>query len=187
MTELGSQLCTTPPNANQEQLRSAGRPLHGWEVRISDAGEILARGAPLFLGYWKENELQKPFDENGWFHTNDTGRIDEHGLLYPVGRIDQMFISGGENIHPEEIEQALMSNPQIAAAIVVPTPHEQYGKRPVAFIKGIYDEALLRQQLARALPKFKIPDRFLDWPKELRTDKPSRKLAQEILSRRETG
>ncbi|MEC7983947.1 MAG: 2-succinylbenzoate--CoA ligase [Myxococcota bacterium] len=181
MTELGSQLCTTPPNASREMLRSAGRPLHGWEICISSAGEIWARGAPLFMGYWKEDILHKPFDEHGWFHTRDTGKIDDQGLLYPIGRMDQMFISGGENIHPEEIEHVLMSDPKIEMALVIPVPHEQYGQRPIAFLKGDYEEETLRQRLAVALPKFKIPDRFFDWPKSLSTHKPSRALAKRLL------
>ena len=75
-----------------------------------------------------------------------------------------------------------MSDPNIEAALVIAVPNQQYGQRPVAFIKGKYDETALRNRLAAALPKFKIPDRLLDWPEELHTHKPSRARAKKLLS-----
>ena len=135
MTELASQLCTTPPNPQPELWNTAGYPLEGWEVRIDDDGQICARGAPLFLGYVHPDGLHTPFDTNGWFSTGDKGHINPHGQLVVLGRMDQMFISGGENIHPEEIERLLCAAPTISCALVVPIPHPQWGKRTVAFVQ----------------------------------------------------
>ena len=183
MTELGSQLCTTPPNASAQTLKTAGFPLHGWEVRIRGAGEICARGAPLFLGYFKNGALHRPFDKDGFFHTGDQGLIDEQGRLVVLGRCDQMFISGGENIHPEEIERCLCDLPSIEAALVLPIAHEEYGKRPVALIKGTVSLSTIQAHLQTNLPRFKHPDQFRVWPQELPTQKPKRSLAQKYFAR----
>jgi len=75
-------------------------------------------------------------DPDGWFLTGDVGYCDAAGYLIVSGRRDAMFISGGENIHPEEIEAALLSLPGISQAIVVPRLHPEYGFRPVAFIQS---------------------------------------------------
>ena len=183
MTELGSQLCTTPSNASVQTLKTAGFPLHGWEVRIRAKGEICARGAPLFLGYFKNGALNQPFDEDGFFHTGDQGIIDEQGRLVVLGRCDQMFISGGENIHPEEIERCLCDLPDVEAALVFPVTHNEYGKRPVALIKGNISIATIQEHLQTHLPRFKHPDQFRVWPKDLPTQKPKRSLAQKYFAR----
>lgn len=182
MTELGSQLCTTPPVAPAETLNTAGYPLHGWEVRISTSGEICARGTPLFLGYFKDGALQQPFDKDGFFHTGDQGIIDDQGRLVVLGRCDQMFISGGENIHPEEIERCLCDLPGVEAALVLAIDHHEYGKRPVALIKGAISLSIIENHLDAHLPRFKHPDQFRVWPQDLPTQKPKRTLAQKYFA-----
>ena len=87
------------------------------------------------------------------------------------GRADNMFISGGENIHPEEIEARLLELHGVRQAVVVAIPDAEYGARPIAFIdadeRDGMDEDFLRAELQTNLAKFKIPDRFLSWPREL--------------------
>ena len=87
-----------------------------------------------------------------------------------TGRRDSMFISGGENIHPEEIEKALLSIKGIEQAMVVPKDDKEFGQRPIAFIKFagevIADDALI-QSLQTLLPRFKIPTAFYPWPQNL--------------------
>ena len=183
MTELGSQLCTTPPNATSKTLQTAGYPLRGWETRISGSGEICARGAPLFLGYFKDKKLQLPVDEEGFFHTGDQGMIDEKGRLVVLGRSDQMFISGGENIHPEEIERCLCDLSNVEAALVLAVDDKEYGKRPVAFIKGKASLSMIQKHLHTHLPRFKHPDQFRIWPQELPTQKPKRAMAKKYFAR----
>ena len=180
MTELGSQLTTTPTASSLSTLQSAGLPIGDWQIRIGADQEIQVRGSPLFLGYWNGTTIKDPKDPSGWFGTKDRGTIVD-GKLYPVGRVDQMFISGGENIHPEEIESVL--HDQGIFSIVVAVPHERYGQRPVAFVLAdLSDE--LKEQIQRAfithLPKFKRPDAIFQWPPGVDTYKPSRRALEKI-------
>src|SRR5918994_95341 len=94
LTEMASQVTTTPPGASHEELRTAGRALPNREVSISERGEILVRGETLFAGYVEGEELDRPLDEEGWFHTGDLGELDEDGYLRVGGRMDYLFISG---------------------------------------------------------------------------------------------
>ena len=169
MTELGSQITTTPPGASPDRLRTAGRPLPGTEVRIAPDGEIQVRGATQFLGYLQDDGTLDPCrDAEGWFGTRDAGVLEPGGWLRVLGRRDQMFISGGENIHPEEIERALLASPGVAAAAVVPVPHPTWGARPAAFVRALpgipLDAAGLQAALRARLEGFKVPDHIFPWP-----------------------
>ncbi|MFT5684722.1 MAG: O-succinylbenzoic acid--CoA ligase [Myxococcota bacterium] len=161
MTELGSQVTTTPPGATAQQLTTAGRPLPGREVAIADTGEILIRGETLLSGYLTDDGLTAGVDAGGWYHTGDVGRLVD-GWLTPTGRLDQMFISGGENIHPETIERVLGG--LVEASVVVAVPDAEWGARPVAIIAGDFDADTLRAALSGRLPRFAVPDAFLPWP-----------------------
>jgi O-succinylbenzoic acid--CoA ligase len=169
LTEMASQVTTTPPGASREELRTAGRALPSREVSISERGEILIRGETLFAGYIEGEGLDRPLDTDGWFHTGDLGRLDENGCLRVGGRMDNLFISGGENVQPEEIEETLCRLEGIDEAVVVPVPDEEFGARPVAFVRASGREAEeLAQELEPVLPRFKIPISFYPWPKEAR-------------------
>ena len=168
LTEMASQVTTTPPGASSEELRTAGRVLPNREVSISGEGEILVRGETLFAGYVEGGGLDRPLDAGGWFHTGDLGELDESGYLRVRGRIDNLFISGGENVQPEEIEEALTRLEGVDEAVVVPVPEEEFGARPVAFVRtdgGVRD---LSRELEPILPRFKIPISFHPWPEEAR-------------------
>ena len=134
---------------------------------MDEEGEILVQGATLFQGYLEGDAVQQPFGANGWFHTGDLGWIDADGFLHVRGRMDNMFISGGENIQPEEIEAALSALPGVSQAVVVPVADDEFGQRPIAFVRGT-DEALpletLADQLEDLLPRFKIPHSYYPWP-----------------------
>lgn len=140
----------------------AGRILPHCELRIGGDGEIQLRGLSRFAGYAKGDRLLKPF-EDGWFGTRDHGELDAAGRLRVLGRLDHMFISGGENVHPEEIEKALLSLPTVKRACVVPVDDEEFGQRPVAFVDGEVEVAALEY----VLPRFKIPRAFLPWPEDV--------------------
>jgi o-succinylbenzoate---CoA ligase len=169
LTEMASQVTTTPPGASLEELRTAGRVLPNREVSISESGEILVRGETLFAGYAEGEELDRPVDAEGWFHTRDLGEIDESGYLRVGGRMDNLFISGGENIQPEEIEEALCRLEGVDEAVVVPVPDEEFGAKPVAFVRAAGREPEeLAQELEPLLPRFKIPISFHPWPEEAR-------------------
>ena len=162
LTEMASQVTTTPPGASRKELHTSGRPLPHREVGISGDGEILVRGETLFAGYVEG-------DADGWFHTGDIGDLSENGYLRVLGRKDNLFVSGGENIHPEEIEEALSSLAGVEVAVVVPFPDPEFGARPVAFVRmadGVVESETLARALEKVLPRFKIPVVFHNWPEE---------------------
>lgn len=169
MTEMSSQVTTTPPGATLQQLFTSGRLLPHRDIRLTEDGVILVRGETLFKGYWERGTPVSSCDEEGWFRTSDLGKWTDEGFLRVLGRIDYMFISGGENIHPEEIEQALLRIDGIEAAIVVPVEDREFGFRPVAVLKYIQDtvpETFISEFLSRTLPRFKMPIMYYDWPQD---------------------
>jgi O-succinylbenzoic acid--CoA ligase len=150
MTETGS-LCVAD-----------GRPIGSCEIRIQ-AEEIQLRGPALFRGYLDlaSARLTRPDAGGGWFPTGDLGSLDG-GFLRVGGRRDNQFVSGGENIQPEEIEQALLELGGIEEAVVVPVPDAEFGRRPVAFVRPLRPG--LAADLAGVLPGYKVPVRFLALP-----------------------
>ena len=172
LSEMGSQVCTTVPG----DAGVVGLPLPGRELCIREQ-EICVRGATLFAGYYRAGELALPLDGEGWFHTRDKGRFTAAGELVVEGRLDNLFISGGENIQPETIEQRLVDHPAVAQALVVPVPSDEWGQRPAAFIDW-HSEPVPYPELAAwlrsALPGFMVPDHWLPWPDLGGNLKPSR-------------
>lgn len=172
MTETAAMICCTRPGDPVERLLSSGKPLVDGTVSISSDGEILVRGDQLFLGYLQpDGSLQRPLTDDGWFRTGDLGHFDAAGYLHVTGRRDNMFISGGENIQPEEIEAALRAIAGVEEAIVVPVEDAEWGKRPVAFVRmeegRALDAAAIEAALRAALPGYKIPRAIHAWPADL--------------------
>ncbi len=167
LTEMASQVTATPPGASREALRTSGRPLPHRELSISGSGEILVKGETLFAGYVEGDAIDPASDTDGWFHTGDLGELDADGYLRVRGRKDNLFISGGENVQPEEIEEALCRIEGVEEAVVVPVPDTEFGARPVAFVRtaGVEPEDLARA-LEPVLPRFRIPIAFHGWPEE---------------------
>ena len=123
-----------------------GRPVHAVEHRVVDVtaddlvdvgpgeeGELLLRGDIITPGYW-DASLDEGYFTDGWLHTDDVVREDEDGLLYYVDRADDMIISGGENVAPSEVENALQEHPNIEAVAVFGTPHERWGEAVTAAV-----------------------------------------------------
>ncbi len=185
-TEMASQVTTTRPNDTLEHLLTSGRLLPHRELKIEDE-EILVKGKTLFKGYLYKDGLIKPFSEDGWFRTGDIGYLTEDGYLVVKGRKDNMFISGGENIHPEEIENKLIQIEGILDAVVVPVEEEEWGKRPIAFVywegKGEIDEKRIKKMLEKELPKYKIPDRIFPIPENYKGMKLSREYFKGLAKR----
>lgn len=162
LSEMASQVCTGIPTAPGV----VGKALPGREVRVVE-GEIQVLGETLFCGYLNNGEIDPALNDEGWFATRDKGHFTSEGALVVEGRLDNGFISGGENIQPEAIEQRLVDHPGVAQALVVPVPHPEWGERPVAFIdwhgEGVTEQAL-STWVREALPGFMVPDAWLAWP-----------------------
>ena len=164
LTEMASTVAVKKHFAPRDMETVDAELLPGREVRIVD-GEILLRGEVLFAGYFKAKKLTGATDEAGWFATGDLGLLKQNRLTV-LGRRDNMFISGGENIRPEEIERHLLHIPGIEAAMIVPWPDSRFGHRPVAVIHNAagHSAGKIKTILAEKLPSFKIPRDFFGWP-----------------------
>ncbi|OED42923.1 o-succinylbenzoate--CoA ligase [Endozoicomonas sp. (ex Bugula neritina AB1)] len=168
MTEMGSQVCTGKPLFAEAGVTS-GDVLPEREICLAESGEILVRGKPLALGYYRNGIIESVVDDQGWYHSGDKGCWFQEQLQV-TGRMDNLFISGGENIHPEEIEQALLTLPEIIQAVVVAEFSEEFGQRPVAYVQideGDVDEAFTKKRLAGKIARFKIPDRIRPFPHKM--------------------
>jgi O-succinylbenzoic acid--CoA ligase len=168
MTEMASTVTATPPGAGLDALSTSGVVLPHREVRLADDGEVLVCGATLFEGYAVDGTVECPTDAEGWFATGDLGtwtEIDGRRMLRVVGRRDNLFISGGENVQPEEVEAALGRLPGVRRAVVVPVPDDEFGQRPVAFVEAeTWTPETWRDALGAMLARFKIPVAFYPWP-----------------------
>ena len=127
-----------------------------------DLGEIILNmTAPdAFAGYWNRPESNEKSIRDGWYYTGDLGRIDEDGDLWVLGRVDDMIISGGENINPEEVEDALLRSGLCQGVVVIGLPDERMGQKVVAFVEpkeGVSPAALDDACQAGALANFKRP------------------------------
>ncbi len=154
-----------------------GEPLANRELTLASDGELLVRGTSLFNGYGSPPKPPPTF-----FPTGDKGSYHPaHGWSIQ-GRKDFQFISGGENIQPEEIEAALLSHPDVEEAIIVPKRDPEFGDRPAAFVRTTATEDTLRSHLAQFLPKYKIPVLF-EMLKEQNGLKPNRKQLSESINK----
>ena len=166
LTEMASQVATSTKADLQRRKMDSAKVLAYRQLRVSAEGEILVKGKTLFKGYYHSRGIRKFLQRDGWFATGDLGKFHK-GRLRVFGRKDNMFISGGENIQPEEIEKYLKQMPAICDARVVPAPDAKFGQRPVAFIKrrtgGRLTTKTIQQYLANFLPRHKIPIAFYDW------------------------
>jgi O-succinylbenzoic acid--CoA ligase len=166
LTEMSSQVATGKVAGNGH---ACVKILPFRQLNISPEGEILVKGEVLFKGYVAGAKIHLP-NVSGWFPTGDIGQLDHEGCLTVSGRRDSMFISGGENIHPEEIEKALLGIKGIQQAVIVPKDDKEFGQRPIAYIKFVgepLEEEYMIRCLQAVLPRFKIPIAFFPWPQNL--------------------
>ncbi len=172
MTETASMIACTMPGDSVEHLLTSGRPLAEGTVLISDEDEILVRGDTLFQGYLQpDGALDLPLTAEGWFATGDLGHLDDDGYLHVIGRRDNMFISGGENIQPETIEKHLCALEGVEEAMVVPVDDDEWGKRPVAYVRlasgALLGAGRLAEALRDVLPGYMVPKTVLPWPEDI--------------------
>jgi o-succinylbenzoate---CoA ligase len=153
LTEAASQVTTLAPADARRKLGSAGRPLLTTHLRIQD-GEILVQGPTVAPGC---------ADPDGWLHTGDLGRIDEEGFLYVEDRIDDLIVTGGENVVPAEVEQVLLRHPEVSDAAVIGRDDPEWQQAVTAVVvlqdgsEATPDE--LRRHCASSLADFKVPKR----------------------------
>jgi fatty-acyl-CoA synthase len=153
------------------KLGSAGKAVMHTAIRIVDeagrdlppgaVGELLIKGPNITPGYWNKPEATASAFTDGWLHTGDAARLDDEGFVYIVDRWKDMYISGGENVYPAEVENVLFQLPQVADAAIIGVPNERWGEVGMAIIVRKPDQALeegdvIRHCLGR-LAKFKVP------------------------------
>jgi len=135
LTEAGNVTLSLPGDSFEDVATTAGVPCDGVEVRIADDGEVLVRGYGVMQGYLDDPDATaEAIDGDGWLHTGDLGNFTEAGRLRIVGRKKDMFIVGGFNAYPAEIEGFLLSHPAVAQAAVIGVPDERLGQVGKAFV-----------------------------------------------------
>ena len=181
--EVTGNITVLPPRLHSADddpnlpIGSVGMPRTGMEVAILDSvgtrlppgatGEICVRGQAVFAGYWGDSDASAKAFAGGWFHTGDLGHLNEHGFLWITGRASDMFISGGSNVYPREVEEALLLHPSVAEACVVGLPHPKWGESGVAVIvlrDGAVEPSDLLSHLKDRLARYKWPAEIVFWP-----------------------
>jgi malonyl-CoA/methylmalonyl-CoA synthetase len=125
---------TSNPYVGERRPGTVGLPLPGCEVRLAADGEIQVRGPNVFSGYWRNAAATDESFTDGWFRTGDIGELDDDGYLQIVGRSKELIISGGFNVYPREIEDALLDHPAVLEVAVVGTPSAEWGEVVTAVI-----------------------------------------------------
>ena len=167
----GAGTCLQPQDHVGKKLRSCGKPYPGIKVEVRSSngdrlppekvGEIVIQHGVLMKGYWNKAEATKEAVVDGWFHTGDAGYFDKDGFLYIHDRVKDMIVSGGENIYPAEIENALFAHPDIADVAVVGVPDDNWGESVLAFVvktpKSNISEPEVIEFAKTKIASFKIP------------------------------
>jgi fatty-acyl-CoA synthase len=166
MTEVGVNCFTMTVDESFRKPGSIGRPMLFTEVELrdmdGDVGEMFIRGPHVSKRYWgNESATAEAYGADGWFRTGDLARRDEEGFFYIAGRRKEMFISGGVNVYPAEIEAELVAHPGVSDAAVAAVPDETWGEVAVAFVVGSASADELTVWLTARIAKYKIPKRFL--------------------------
>ena len=162
LTEAGTATLSRPGDSFEDVATTAGVPCDGVEVRIADDGEVLVRGYSVMQGYFDDPVgTAEAIDADGWLHTGDLGSFTESGRLKIIGRKKDMFIVGGFNAYPAEIEGFLMEHPAVAQAAVIGVPDERLGQVGKAFVvlksdAAVDAEALISWSRDR-MAGFKVP------------------------------
>ncbi|WP_392544256.1 AMP-binding protein [Oryzobacter telluris] len=158
-------------------ITTCGRPRTGMGISIQDedgvelgpleTGEICVSGPGVFAGYLDNEAADAAAFRNGWFRTGDVGMLDLHGYLYITGRVSDMYISGGSNIHPRPIEEKLLDHPDIDEVVVLGMPDPTWGEVGVAVCVPAagtsLDEAEVRAWMTQRVARYKVPRYVVSW------------------------
>jgi fatty-acyl-CoA synthase len=195
MTETGPTAFVASPEDALTKIGSVGKPQMLLDARIVDPngvdapegeiGEIWMRGPGLSPGYWRRpQETARAFTKDGWLKSGDLGRRDAGGSYYVAGRIKEMFISGGENVSPAEVENVLVRHPAVLEAAVVGAPDEKWGEVGHAFVQMRREMRASAEDLAQfcraRLAGYKVPRDFTfveDFPRT-----PTGKIRKHLLT-----
>ena len=182
LTEAGNVTLSRPGDSFEDAATTAGLPCEGVEVRIADDGEVLVRGYGVMAGYFDEPVASaEAIDDGGWLHTGDLGIFTEAGRLRIAGRKKDMFIVGGFNAYPAEIEGFLLEHPAVAQAAVIGVPDERLGQVGKAFVVPA-GRVTVKELLSWARDRmagFKVP-RYLQFVDELPLNATGKVLKNEL-------
>ena len=182
LTEAVVATMCRPGDDAETVAHTSGRATAGFEVRIADTGEILLRGPNTMVGYLDDPDAtEQAIDDEGWLHTGDIGRLDERGYLTITDRLKDMYVCGGFNVYPAEVEQVLARLDGVGESAVVGVPDERLGEVGKAFVVPTGDLSTVdvtefcRQRLAN----YKVP-RYVEFRTELPRN-PSGKVLKRLL------
>jgi long-chain acyl-CoA synthetase len=187
-----------PDGPREHLLRSAGRPYPWVELRIADPdsgaalgpgewGEVWMRAPNVMAGYFnRPEETAAALTPDGWLRTGDGGYVDDEGYLFLTDRIKDMIVSGGENVYPIEVEEALAQHPAVADVAVVGTPDERWGETVTAFVVTRADQGCSADDLVafarERLAGYKLP-RVVEFVDELPRTPSGKVLKRELRDR----
>jgi fatty-acyl-CoA synthase len=172
LTEAAPNVLCLPPEEARRKLGYAGKPYPHVDVALRDpesgvvldgpgVGELLVRGPNVFAGYWRNPAASEAAFVDGWLRTKDLAERDEEGFYRIAGRLEELVISGGENVYPAEIEEVLHAHPDVVEAAVVGVPDERWGEVCAAFVVlregATAGEDELRDHCRERLARFKVP------------------------------
>ena len=165
-----SILCCLDADDALRLAGSVGKPVPFGEVRIADErgrdvprgarGEVVVRGPIVMTGYWRRPEETAQSRIDGWHRTGDLGVMDDEGNVSLVGRLKELYISGGENVYPAEVERVLGQHPDVSEVAVVGVPDERWGEAGRAYVvpaRGGFDSAALLTWASERLARYKLP------------------------------
>jgi fatty-acyl-CoA synthase len=183
MTETGPTVFLMDPENARRKIGSVGKPqllsavrlvADGQDVPQGETGEIWFAGPGVTPGYFnRPEETAKALTMDGWLRSGDLGQQDEDGYYYVVGRLKDMYISGGENVYPAEVENQLAGHPDVLEAAVVGVPDERWGEVGCAYLlprpgHSLPDDAALQRYLRERLAAYKVPryfERLAEFPR----------------------
>ena len=163
LTEASGFVSTCTPDDDDETVaNTCGRAFPGMEIKLSDVGEVLTRGENVMVGYLDDPQATaETIDADGWLHTGDIGTLDEHGNLKITDRLKDMYICGGFNVYPAEIEQTLARLDGVTESAVVGVPDDRLGEVGRAYLTvqdgADLDEATVIAYAKQHLANFKVP------------------------------
>lgn len=175
LTEVGPNITSLNHEDATRKLGSIGTPNfyvdtkivneNGNEIIGEGTGEFLLKGPNVTPGYWKNDEATSSTIKDGWFSTGDVVNRDKDGFIYVVDRIKNMYISGGENVYPAEVEHSLRQHKEISEAAIIGVPDDKWGEVGKAFIVRNKDSKLTEEDVKNycleRLAKYKIPKHFV--------------------------